>query len=103
MKDSILNQFYVDEKDLKKLCKKMGVRSLSIFGSAVQGGFKRGVSDIDFLVEFEDVSLDRFFEFMDNLQALFHGNKIDLVTMGSLKNPIIRQEILSSQQKIYAA
>lgn len=56
----------------------MRVKSLSIFGSAVHGNFKPGVSDIDFLVEFETVSIDRFFEFMDGLQQLFHSNKIEM-------------------------
>jgi uncharacterized protein len=99
----ILKQFHVSEKDLKKLCQRMGVKSLSVFGSATENRFKPGTSDIDFLVEFESVSIDQFFEFLDGLQKLFRGNKIDLVTMASLKNPIIREEILSSQQKIYAA
>jgi predicted nucleotidyltransferase len=31
-------------------------KSLTVFGSVTQGGFKDGQSDIDFLVEFESIS-----------------------------------------------
>lgn len=65
--------------------------------------FKSGQSDIDFLVEFDAVSVDKSFDLLDGLMKLFHYEKIDHVTMGSLKNKIIRQEILSSQEQIYAA
>ena len=51
-KQKILSQFNVNEEDLKRLCLKMGVKSLAVFGSVTQGGFKIGQSDIDFLVEF---------------------------------------------------
>lgn len=102
-KKRILSQFQVSEVDLIKLCRAMGVKSLSIFGSALQGDFKPGQSDIDFLVEFESVSIDSFFDFLDGLKRLFHYNDIDLVTRGSLKNQVIRDEILSSKEDLYAA
>lgn len=98
-----MSQFKVDEDDLKNLCRKMGVRSLSVFGSVVYGRFKTGQSDIDFLVEFESISADRFFDFLDGLKNVFHYNNVDLVTTASLKNQVIREQILSSQENIYAA
>ncbi len=103
IKFELFRQFKVNEDDLKLLCLKMGVRSLAVFGSVIHGDFKMGQSDIDFLVEFEIVSADRFFDFLDGLKELFHYDKIDLVTMSSLKNQVIRQTILSSQKNIYAA
>ena len=103
VKLELFKQFKVEEEDLKKLCLKMGVRSLAVFGSVTRGDFKMGQSDIDFLVEFEIVSADRFFDFLDGLTQLFHYDKVDLVTMPSLKNQVIRQSILSSQKNIYAA
>jgi len=103
VKKDILSLFNVNEADLKSLCHEMGVKSLAVFGSVIQGGFKPGQSDIDFLVEFESVSVDRFFDFLDGLKRLFHYDNIDLVTSGALKNRVIRQSILSSQENIYAA
>ncbi|HEY8271124.1 MAG TPA: nucleotidyltransferase domain-containing protein [Pseudobdellovibrionaceae bacterium] len=103
LKKRILSQFQVSEEDLIKLCQAMGVKSLAIFGSALQGNFKPGQSDIDFLVEFELVSIDCFFDFLEGLKRLFHYTDIDLVTRGSLKNQVIREEILSSKKDLYAA
>ena len=102
-KQRVLGQFNVNEEDLKRLCVEMGVKSLAVFGSVTQGGFKAGQSDIDFLVEFESISADRFFDFLDGLKKPFHYENIDLVTFGSLKNQVIRKSILSSQESIYAA
>jgi predicted nucleotidyltransferase len=102
-KKHILGQFNVNEADLERLCREMGVRSLAVFGSVTQGNFIAGQSDIDFLVEFESVSIDGFFDFLEGLKILFHYDNIDLVTSGSLKNRVIRQSILSSQESIYAA
>ncbi|MGZ3743471.1 MAG: nucleotidyltransferase family protein [Pseudobdellovibrionaceae bacterium] len=103
LKKTILSQFHVKEEDLIKLCRDMNVKSLAIFGSITQGEFKPGKSDIDFLVEFESVTVDGFFDFLDGLKKLFHYNDIDLVTSASLKNQVIRQEILSSKEDLYAA
>jgi len=103
LKAELLEHFKVNEEDLRKLCRKVGVKSLAVFGSVARGEFKEGQSDIDFLVEFEVISTDRFFDFLDGLRELFHYDNIDLVTITSLKNQVIRQAILSSQEKIYAA
>ena len=102
-KMTILSQFKVKESDLVELCRKHGVKSLSIFGSVAHDEFKSGKSDIDFLVEFDAVSLDKFFDLLEGLKRIFHYENIDLVTMASLKNKVIRNEILSSQENIYAA
>ena len=91
------------EEDLKQLCRKMGVKSLAVFGSVTMGQFHAGQSDIDFLVEFESLSVDQFFDFLEGLKRIFHYDNIDLVTAGSLKNKIIREEILSSKEDLYAA
>ena len=103
LKDEILIQFGVDKTKLTNLCRAMGVKSLSVFGSVVRRAFVPGQSDIDFLVEFDSVSLDGYFDFLDGLKKIFHYENIDLVTSAALKNRIIRQEILSSQENIYAA
>lgn len=81
----------------------MGVKSLAVFGSVIQCEFHSGQSDIDFLVEFESLSVDKFFDFLEGLKKIFQYDNIDLVTIGSLKNKIIREEILSSKEDLYAA
>jgi len=103
LKSTFLSQFSVKQNDLEQLCRKHGVKSLAVFGSVTGNSFKSGKSDIDFLVEFDSVSTDKFFDFLDGLKNLFHYENIDLVTVASLKNKIIRNEILSSQERIYAA
>ena len=103
LKQKILTQFGVKESDLIRLCRKHGVKSLSVFGSLAHNEFKSGQSDIDLLVEFDSISVDKFFDLQDGLKKLFHYEKIDLVTVASLKNKVIKQEILSSQKEIYAA
>lgn len=103
LKAEILTQFGVDENDLKQLCRKHGVKSLAVFGTVANKAFQIGTSDIDFLVEFDFVSVDKFFDLLEGLKTLFHYEDIDLVTMASLKNKIIRNEILSSHEQIYAA
>jgi predicted nucleotidyltransferase len=102
-KERIFKQFNVSEDELTMLCRDMGVKSLAVFGSVTQGEFKAGQSDIDFLVEFEVISMDRFFDFLEGLKKLFHYDNIDLVTFASLKNQVIKQSILASQENIYAA
>ncbi len=102
-KSEILVQFNVKESDLEQLCRRHGVISLAVFGSVAHNQFKLGTSDIDFLVEFEFVSVDKFFDLFDGLKKLFRYDKIDLITIDSLKNKVIRNAILSSQENIYAA
>ncbi|HOF73855.1 MAG TPA: nucleotidyltransferase domain-containing protein [Syntrophales bacterium] len=39
--------------EILQLCRKHNVRKCSLFGSAAKGSFQKGISDLDFLVEFE--------------------------------------------------
>ena len=102
-KTDFLNQFQVSEKDLEQLCQRAGVKTLYIFGSILSPEFSPGKSDLDFLVEFDSPSFDGFFDFHENLKDLFNYENIDLVTIGSLKNKIIRETIISSRETLYAA
>lgn len=102
-KINILKKFGVDPQNLDDLCAKTGVKSLYFFGSIVDGRFKTGVSDLDFLVEFYDPSFDGYFDLKEGLVELFNYDNIDLVTIGSLKNKIIRDEIFAARQTLYAA
>jgi predicted nucleotidyltransferase len=69
-----------------------GVRSLSLFGSVARGEERPG-SDIDILVEFEQVG--GLFEFvrLKNYLEKTLGQTVDLVTPDALK-PQLREKIL---------
>ena len=92
--------------ELRNICVKHNVSSLYLFGSAAKGNFK-SESDLDFLVQFNDkINLldyaDNFFSMMEELEKLY-GRKIDLLTVTSLKNPILKKEIGNTQIELYAA
>ncbi len=102
-KQDFLNRFHVNEIELVKLCKKYGVKSLAIFGSGINKNFNPGKSDLDFLVEFDHVSFDIYFGLRDGLKILFKYEDIDLITLASLKNQFIKNEIFSTKENICAA
>ena len=64
------------------LCRRAGARRLEIFGSAVRPDFDPATSDLDFLVEFDELPparyADAFFALKESLEVLF-GRPIDLI------------------------
>lgn len=88
------------------LCDKHSVTSISLFGSAAGNSMKED-SDIDFLVEFSasievlDYA-DNYFSLLEGLEDIF-DRKIDLVSVKSLKNPILKEEINRSKVVLYVA
>ena len=46
----------VDLAVIARICQSRGVRRLAVFGSAVTDRFDEGLSDVDFLVEFDPES-----------------------------------------------
>ena len=92
----------VDGERLQELCRKHGIRRLSLFGSRLRGE-ARPDSDIDLLVEFQpgaSVGL-RFFRIQDELAELF-GHDVDLSTPGFL-SPHFRDRIVHEAVGIYEA
>jgi hypothetical protein len=98
-----LGNIHVDGASLAEVCRRYGVKELSLFGSAVLG--KMGPdSDIDIMVEFEPgvrVGLIKFESLVEELAALA-GRRVDLVTKRGLK-PWVRTEVLKDLRVIYAA
>ncbi len=96
--------------ELRDLCRRFGVRRLSVFGSAARGDFDPAKSDLDFLVEFDayapDVlSLKSYFDFKESLEALF-GRRVDLVDRKAIeasRNYIRKRHILTGAEPVYAA
>ena len=90
---------------LINLCKKYKVAELDVFGSAAMDDFDEDVSDIDFLVEFDETvkenRFDNFFSMLEELQKLFN-RPIDLVEAGGLKNPYFIKRVNQTKRKIYA-
>jgi uncharacterized protein len=88
---------------IRALCNKHKVTRLFVFGSILTDKFKKS-SDIDFLVDFEDVDLydyaDNYFDFKKSLESLLKRD-VDLLEDKAVKNPYLRQNIDSSKQLIY--
>lgn len=75
-----------------------GVRRLGIFGSYARGEQKES-SDMDFLVEFEDATLQKYLNLKDFLEQLFQC-PVDLVFADVVKprlKPIILNEVVYAQ------
>ena len=93
-------------EDIISLCKKHRVKSISLFGSAAKNTMQEE-SDIDLLVQFsEDIDVldyaDNYFSLLERLEN-FIERKVDLVSVKSLKNPVLKEEIYSSKVDLYAA
>ena len=100
------------EKDIQRhgaviaaLCRRQGVRRLDLFGSATRNDFDAQHSDVDFLVEFEDLEpaqyAQAYFALKEGLERLF-GRSVDLVTENNLDNPYFRRRVESERQNLYA-
>lgn len=91
---------------LTELCRKHHVRVLDLFGSAARGAFDPSSSDIDFLVEFEDLEPGAFaaayFGLLEELGELF-GLSVDLVVDSSIDNPYFRESVERTRTPLYAA
>lgn len=99
----------VEEKlqQLMAVCMRHNVRRLELFGSASTGaGFDPDTSDLDFLVEFGELSrgehADAYFGLLEDLEELFQ-RPIDLVMSTAIKNPYFKEGISSSKVLVYAA
>jgi uncharacterized protein len=96
----------IEEKreEIEGLCARCGVRRLELFGSAAGDDFDPERSDLDFLVEFQDLPLDRYadsyFGLLFALEDLF-GRPVDLVMASAIRNPYFLAEIEESRTVLY--
>jgi uncharacterized protein len=89
---------------LAAICRRYGVRILSLFGFATRPDFRPG-SDVDLLIEFEHESVPGLFrmaELKEELERPF-GRPIDLATPEILRNPCRRATIVPSLERLYVA
>ena len=88
---------------IKKLCKKHNVRTLSFFGSAIRNDF-RNDSDIDFVVDFNENDpfkyTDLYFQLKEKLEELLK-QQIDLIEERGIKNSFFRKELDETKVLIY--
>ncbi|HUB27806.1 MAG TPA: nucleotidyltransferase domain-containing protein [Tepidisphaeraceae bacterium] len=91
---------------LTDLCHKYGVQRLDLIGSALREDFNPGRSDLDFVVEFKDISVDdaadRYLGLMVDLEDLF-GRQVDLVSYRAIQNPYFKQVVDQTRLSLYAA
>jgi len=93
-------------KAIEDLCRRYHVRRLELFGSAASGAFNPSSSDLDFLVEFEELPpgayADAYFGLLEELHGIFQ-RKVDLLVARSVRNPYLLERIRQSRALLYAA
>lgn len=96
--------FIEKKKEIGDLCRHNHVQFLDLFGSAVQGSFNEGSSDLDFLVHFGPISdgsrFDAFMSLADGLEALFN-RRVDLVVDDAIENPYFRKAVDVDRVRLY--
>jgi len=99
---TVIEQYH---NEVAALCRRAGVRRLDAFGSVVRADFNPATSDLDFLVELDDMPpadyAQAYFSLKEGLEILF-GLPVDLVTGSSLSNPYFRDRIAAERQNVYA-
>ncbi len=91
-------------QELADICRKYRVKTLEVFGSAATEQFDPNRSDVDLLLEFDDESLngyfDRYFGLKEALEKLF-GRPVDLVTVKSIRNRFFLAAISQNRVPLY--
>lgn len=86
------------------LCRTHKVKYLYAFGSSTNDNFDPARSDIDLLVEIDEIDpLERgesLISLWDTFEDFFH-RKVDLLTESSIKNPYLKKSIDSTKILIY--
>lgn len=91
--------------DIQEICRHHKVISLHIFGSAAVSG-TGDVNDFDFIVAFDEMEpveyTEQYFSLLESLESIL-PNKIDLITVRSLKNPFFIESVEKTKVSLYAA
>ncbi|MCF6267924.1 MAG: nucleotidyltransferase domain-containing protein [Desulfuromusa sp.] len=99
------NFIFESKPEIERLCMKYDVKTMYFFGSVCSDRFN-DKSDIDILISFKEIPIDRytdnFFKLHEELEGLFR-RKIDLLTEASIINPFLRDSIYESRELLYAA
>ncbi len=94
------------QRDIETLCQRYAVKRLSVFGSAAQSVDFTDSSDIDLLVEFEDMEpgpkAKAYFGLWFGLEDLLNRT-IDLAEPSAIKNPYVAKTVTEDLTPFYAA
>ena len=92
--------------ELAELCARRHVRRLALFGSAAAGDFDPQKSDVDILVEFQQMTpaehADSYFSLMEDMGELI-GLPVDLVERAAIRNPYFLRAVERTQVVLYEA
>ncbi|HLF63821.1 MAG TPA: nucleotidyltransferase domain-containing protein [Saprospiraceae bacterium] len=98
------NPLIVFRQQLAELCERYHVRYLYAFGSVVTNRYIPGKSDIDLIVELEEMPPEQkgemLLNFWDELEHLLHS-KVDLLTNSIIKNDYLRKSVNATKKLIY--
>jgi predicted nucleotidyltransferase len=90
---------------LIQCCESHHVKSMWLFGSALDESQFNDESDIDFIVEFESFPIldyaDNYFDLKDKLETTFNRS-VDIVSANSLSNPYFIQEVDRTKRLIFS-
>jgi predicted nucleotidyltransferase len=95
----------IDKRRLAAICRKYGIRKMSLFGSAARNELRPG-SDVDLLVEFKRSSKTTYFDYarmQDDLSPLFWKREVHVAGPEILENPYRRRTILPDLRTLYEA
>ena len=86
-----------------ELCDKHNVKELYLFGSVLTDRFNDS-SDIDMLIQFNQVELleyfDNYMDLKEKLEKLFN-RQVDLVENQAIRNPIFRKVLDREKRLLY--
>lgn len=101
---SVTLPFPLDMEAVAALCRRFRVKRLDVFGSAVAGDFDPARSDLDLLVEFDDVPEAKgwrpYADLLFSLEDLV-GRKVDLVEPGAVRNPFVLKQMHAQRRPLY--
>jgi predicted nucleotidyltransferase len=98
-----MNRLPIDSESLVALCRRHGIRRLSLFGSVLRGT-DRPDSDVDLLVEFEPEQVPGLLGVANleaELSALLGGRRVDVRTAQDLSR-YYREEVVRTALVQYA-
>ena len=93
------------KSELTQACNTYKVKELYAFGSILSDRFNKQ-SDVDLAVNFDrdrfEGSFLQFLNFKTTLEEIFHRH-VDLVPLGSIRNPVFLRTLNKTKRCIYAA